>query len=196
MLYAQRHYPLLCLLLIIVSTFALPTRVVQVSGLTPSRILTATRAKLLENNDLEAFERRDGSILQAGVPIPSQQVQNATALSGAENNTSLGPSAGFIPNGNETSPSVDCRNLATGHDNKCWNELRLTDWVNSWVASNSMNCTQGEAFASCFLRLNEFYMMDCTGIKLDSCGPPFSQYFKDNPELFYVTYNIHGKFSK
>ena len=107
----------------------------------------------------------------------------------------MNPLPGSIPNDSATSPDVDCRNLATGRDNKCWNELKLTDWVNNWVANNSRNCTQGEAFASCFLRLNEFYAMDCTGIKQDTCVPPVSPYFKGNPELFYVTYNIYGKTS-
>ena len=186
------HYLLFFSLSIIPSIVALPTPVDRLFDLRPSRVLTAHKVVPLEDDDFVALERRDSSVLQAVVPVPSQQVQNATQTTGAGNNTSTDPAPGFIPNSNVTSPQTGCRNLTTGRDNKCWAELDLTTWVNSWVANNTYACQPSEPFASCFMRLNGFYAWDCTGLKLGTCTPPESPQFDTNPELFYVTYNIYG----
>ena len=192
MVISQTHCLLYCLLLILPSIVARPTAVDTNFELTPSRVLTAYRSLPLQDDDLEALERRDNGVLQAVVPIPSQQVQNATATTGAGNSSSLNPAPGFIPNDNTTSTQTGCRNLTTGRDNKCWAELDLTAWVNSWVTNNSYACELNEPFTTCFMRLNNFYSWDCSGINLASCTPPVSPEFADNPELFYVTYNIYG----
>ena len=119
------------------------------------------------------------------VPIPASQPQNATS-------TDTASSPGYVQNPGQDLPDdlVNCRDLKTGRSNKCWNELHLTDWVTNWMNENP--CYQDEAFASCFLRLEGFYGLDCTGIKVSSCTSPQGIIVGTAPEVFYVAYNIYG----
>lgn len=126
--------------------------------------------------------------MQSQVPAPGRQVQNPTGTQGAGNGT--GPAPGFIMNPPTTSSDTNCSDLRTGRDNKCWAELNLTEWVHEWVAVNPRR--QNEAFATCFLRLEGFFGLDCTGIKPDACTAPQSDNLATQPQVAYVAYNIYG----
>lgn len=125
--------------------------------------------------------------MQEDIPQTGEQTQNITSAAGV-NDTHI--QSGVITNDNTTYPASDCRNLRTGRDNKCWEELRLTDWVRNWIATHQ--CYPEEPFARCFMRLEEFYALDCTGIKLDACTPPQGEGLGVKIEVFYVAYNIYG----
>lgn len=88
-------------------------------------------------------------------------------------------------------PGVNCSDLYTGRDNKCWKELNLTLWVQAWIELNP--CKPGEGFAACFMRKEGNFGADCTGIKIGSCVPPTGSFYIDKPEVFYVAYNIFGE---
>ena len=125
----------------------------------------------------------------ADVPVPGEQTQNATSTEGAGNGTN--PQPGVVPpNPGDSTDNVNCKDVTTGRSNKCWKELGLDGWVEDWM--NEHPCNQGEPFASCFLRIEDFAGLDCTGIKISACVAP-SGHFKTQPELFYVVYNIYCK---
>lgn len=126
-----------------------------------------------------------------GIFTPGQQTQNVTSTAGVGNGTD--PDPGVITNVAATpiSDEVNCTDVSTGRDNKCWGELRLTQWVQDWVEINA--CYTGEAFASCFLRKEGFPGLDCTGIRIDTCTSPQGDNVLKEPEVFYVAYNIYGK---
>lgn len=124
------------------------------------------------------------AVIAADIPTAPQQSQNITTTDGQGQ-------LGVIPNLNITREEVDCTDLSTGRDNKCWQELRLTAWVSDWIAANT--CYQNEAFSSCFLRKAGYPELDCTGIKLDTCTPPSVKEGMD-PKVFYVAYNFYCKF--
>ena len=64
--------------------------------------------------------------------------------------------------------------------------------MQAWVADNTYHTN--EAFVSCFLRLEGFLGLDCTGIKIDAYTSPQGGNVVGEPEVFYVAYNIHGKY--
>lgn len=100
-----------------------------------------------------------------------------------------GTEPGFIPHLSITREEVNCSDLSTGRDNKCWNELQLTTWVENWIVGHT--CYPGEGFSSCFLRQVGYPELDCTGIKLATCTPPPTKGDGDT-RVFYVAYNIYG----
>lgn len=118
------------------------------------------------------------------VAAPGQQTQDIT------NTTAVGDVAGTISNSPVTNIEVDCWNITTGRDNKCWEVLDLTAWLEDWLKRNP--CHPNEAFASCFLRIQGFPGLDCTGIKIDACTAPQGDNLLKEPEVFYVAYNIYG----
>ena len=121
---------------------------------------------------------------------PGQQTQGITSTSGAGNGTD--PSPGVYNNSSPTvlSDGIDCNNITTGRDNKCWAQLNLTQWVQEWLEDNT--CHPNEPFASCFLRLEGFPGLDCTGIKISACTSPQGDNILEKPQVFYVAYNIYG----
>ena len=125
------------------------------------------------------------------VSAPGQQTQNATTTTGEGNGTNPDPGVITNPAATPLSAEVNCTDVTTGRDNKCWGELRLTQWVEDWVDTNA--CYTGEAFASCFLRKEGFPGLDCTGIKIDACTSPQGGTLLKDPEVFYVAYNIYGR---
>lgn len=137
-----------------------------------------------------ATPQEQGSI--NSVSTPGQQTQNVTSTAGEGNGTD--PDPGVITNAAATpiSDEVNCTDMTTGRDNKCWGELKLTQWVQDWVDTNA--CYTGEAFASCFLRKEGFPGLDCTGIRIDTCTSPQGDNVLQEPEVFYVAYNIYGKY--
>ncbi len=140
-------------------------------------------------------KRQPATIQQQGninaVSAPGQQTQNATSTAGKGNGTDPDPGVITNPGVTPISNAVNCSDPTTGRDNKCWQELNLTKWVEDWVNTNA--CYQGEAFASCFLRKEGFPGLDCTGIKIDACTSPQGDNVLTKPEVFYVAYNIYGK---
>lgn len=136
-----------------------------------------------ESHRLQA--RIDGAasaIMAADIPTTSQQSQDITSTEG-RNET------GVIPNLSISYEGVNCSDLSTGRDNKCWEELHLTTWVQDWIAGNT--CYENEPFASCFLRKVGYPELDCTGIKLATCTPPPIKEGMDS-RVFYVAYNFYG----
>ena len=127
------------------------------------------------------------------VSTPGQQTQNATSTAGSGNGTNPDPGVITNPGATPISNEVNCTDPTTGRDNKCWEELHLSQWVEDWVDTNA--CYAGEAFASCFLRKEGFPGLDCTGIKIDACTAPQGENVLKEPEVFYVAYNIYGKSS-
>ena len=121
-----------------------------------------------------------------------QQTQSITSTSGAVNSTD--PSPGVITNSSlvVSSVGINCDNITTGRDNKCWAQLNLTQWVQEWLEDNT--CHLNEPFASCFLRLEGFPGLDCTGIKISACTAPQGDNMLKKPQVFYVAYNIYGSF--
>ncbi|KAL8646755.1 MAG: hypothetical protein Q9210_005950 [Variospora velana] len=139
---------------------------------------TTAKESLLEAR----IDGATSAVMAAEIPPTPQQSQNFTATEG------LGQT-GVIPVLSITREEVNCTNLTTGRDNKCWQELQLTDWVANWIARNT--CYEKEAFASCFLRKAGYPELDCTGIKLDTCTPPPVKDGMD-PRVFYVAYNFYA----
>ena len=141
-------------------------------------------------------KRQPATIQQQGninvVSAPGQQTQNATSTAGKGNGTDPDPGVITNPGATPISEEVNCSDPTTGRDNKCWEQLKLTEWVENWVDNN--RCYQGEAFASCFLRKEGFPGLDCTGIKIDACTAPQGDNVLKEPEVFYVAYNIYGKY--
>ena len=123
----------------------------------------------------------------AGITDQVLQTQNVTSTAGA-NETTHEP--GVISNSNYTDPAVNCSDLHTGRDNKCWEELNLTDYVKDWTSKTQ--CRQNEGFSTCFLRWAGFYGLDCAGIKIAACTSPQGSTAID-PKIFYVAYNIYGE---
>ena len=127
----------------------------------------------------------------AATDVPTEAQQNQNMYSGAGmNGTTAQP--GFIPtlSHNGVQAQVNCSDLTTGRDNKCWDELELTSWLeNDWLAYNT--CYEGEGFSSCYLRQVGYPELDCTGIKLATCTPPPVIPNQDS-RFFYVAYNIYG----
>ena len=149
-----------------------------------------TPGQTSENEHLE--HKRQPSTPQEqpsiSVPVPGQQSQNTDSTS-TGNGASNEP--GMVTNNPATNNKVNCRDLTTGRDNKCWDELGLTKWVEDWVDMNV--CYTDESFASCFLRKEGFPGLDCTGIKVSACTSPQGDSLMREPEVFYVAYNIYGK---
>lgn len=148
----------------------------------------------LTAEDQPAHYKRQPSTPQAQgtidtVPTPGQQTQDVTSTAGAGSGAQNEP--GVITNSPPTDNEVDCWNITTGRDNKCWGQLGLTAWMEDWV--DKTPCHPNEAFASCFLRIEGFPGLDCTGIKIDACTAPQSDNLLKEPEVFYVAYNIYGK---
>ena len=139
----------------------------------------------------QPLTKPDQTLITPNVPAPGNQTQNTTSTAGAGNGTD--PDPGVIMNSAVTTATdeVDCKNITTGRDNKCWSELKLTQWVEDWVDANT--CHTEEPFASCFLRVEGFPGLDCTGIKLSACTSPQGDNLLKEPEVFYVAYNIYGK---
>lgn len=136
-----------------------------------------------------ANPQEQGSI--NSVSTPGQQTQDATSTAGDGNGTEPNPGVITNPAATPVSAEVNCTDVTTGRDNKCWAELDLTRWVEDWVDTNA--CYKDEAFASCFLRKEGFPGLDCTGIKIDTCTSPQGDNVLKEPEVFYVAYNIYGR---
>lgn len=123
------------------------------------------------------------AVMVADIPTASQQSQDITL-----NREGQGQ-VGVVPNMQITNEKVDCLNLTTGRDNKCWEELQLTTWVHNWIERHT--CYESEGFSSCFLRQVGWPELDCTGIKIPACTPPPVKPNQD-PYVWYVAYNIYG----
>ncbi|KAL8626777.1 hypothetical protein Q9189_007524 [Teloschistes chrysophthalmus] len=117
---------------------------------------------------------------------PTDGTQDQEMYSSAGTN---GTEPGFIPHLSITREEVNCSDLSTGRDNKCWDELQLTTWVENWIVGHT--CYQDEGFSSCFLRQVGYPELDCTGIKLATCTPPPTKGDGDT-RIFYVAYNIYA----
>ena len=136
--------------------------------------------------------RMDGAasaVMAADIPTATQQSQDITGTDGM-NGTH--PDPGVIPNLSITREAVNCSDPSTGRDNKCWQELQLTTWLENWIVGST--CYQDEPFVSCFLRQVGYPELDCTGIKLATCTPPPFSAGMD-PRAFYVAYNFYGMFT-
>ncbi|KAL8688809.1 MAG: hypothetical protein Q9218_005374 [Villophora microphyllina] len=118
------------------------------------------------------------------VPTDTTHDQNMYSSDGTN-----GTEPGFIPHLSVTNEQVNCSDLSTGRDNKCWNELLLTTWVENWIVGHT--CYQDEGFSSCFMRQVGYPELDCTGIKLSTCTPPPVKDGMDT-RVFYVAYNIYA----
>lgn len=163
----------------------------------------ATADPLLSDLDLEnadLIERQSGDDAgnslgnAAGIGGQASQTQNHTTTDGSTGGTGNGTTAnspGFISQpGDVDDDQVVCTNLTTGRGNKCWNELKLTQWVINWANDNK--CYEYEGFSTCFLRLNGFWGIDCSQIAPNACVPPQNPNLATQPEVFYVAYNIYG----
>ncbi len=173
-----------CQLVLLTSCAFLAVGRVTLYGRSPSQVLSASQH--LEHKRQPSTPQEQWGI---SVPVPGEQSQNSTGTAGAGDGAPNEP--GMITNSPATDDAVDCRNLTTGRDNKCWDELKLTMWVEDWVDTNK--CHADEPFASCFLRKEGFPGLDCTGIKISACTAPQGDNLLKQPEVFYVAYNIYGK---
>ncbi|KAL9632894.1 MAG: hypothetical protein Q9204_003617 [Flavoplaca sp. TL-2023a] len=122
-------------------------------------------------------------VMAADIPTATQQTQDITLNREGEGQV------GVVPNMQITNEEVDCLNLTTGRDNKCWEELQLTTWVHNWIKNHT--CYETEGFSSCFLRQVGYPELDCTGIKIPACTPPPMKRNQD-PYVWYVAYNIYS----
>lgn len=123
------------------------------------------------------------------VPTGTQQSQNMYSTTGMNCMTA---EPGFVPIGGHNRKQVNCSDLNTGRDDKCWEELQLTSWLEKdRLVYNA--CYEGEGFSSCFIRKTGYPQRDCTGIKLATCTPPPVILDQDS-RLFYVAYNIYGTY--
>ena len=181
----QRRLPILI-------TVCLALHVFTATGLfTPPGWSTDTSPE----GSLPQRKREPATIQEQGninsVSAPGRQTQNATSTAGEGNGTDPDPGVITNPAATPMTNVVNCTDVTTGRDNKCWEELKLTKWVEDWVDTNA--CYAGEAFASCFLRKEGFPGLDCTGIKINACTAPQGDHVLKQPEVFYVAYNIYGK---
>ncbi|KAL8779281.1 MAG: hypothetical protein Q9213_007013 [Squamulea squamosa] len=138
----------------------------------------AERSQIVARMDTAA-----NAVIAADIPTATQQSQDITL-----NRDGQGQ-AGVIPNLNITREEVDCLDLTTGRDNKCWEELQLTTWVQNWIVDHT--CYESEGFSSCYLRQVGWPELDCTGIKIPACTPPPVKENQD-PRIWYVAYNIYA----
>ena len=122
------------------------------------------------------------------VPAPGLQSQNTSTTTARDTVSNI---PGMVTNSAAINNEVNCRDLTTGRDNKCWNELDLTRWLEEWMEQNT--CFANEPFASCFLRKEGFPGLDCTGIKINACTSPQGIDLMRKPEVFYIAYNIYGR---
>ena len=176
---------------LIVGCLALHVFVVDVLVALPWRSTdTSLKDSLPQRKRQPSTTQEQGSINT--VSTPGEQTQNATSTTGAGNGTDPDPGVITNPAATPISDEVNCTDVSTGRDNKCWTELKLTQWVEDWVDTNV--CYTGEAFAACFLRKEGFPGLDCTGIKIDTCTSPQGDNVLKEPEVFYVAYNIYGKY--
>ena len=179
----DRRAVLFCLAVYVLNAVAFPnpSRLSHADDTSHHTGEIAAKGSLLET-------RMDGvtsAVLEADIPPTPQQSQDITTTEGQGQ-------SGVIPHLSITREEVNCTNLSTGRDNKCWKELGLTDWVADWIFWNT--CYEKEPLSSCFLRKNGYPELDCTGIKLDTCTPPPVKDGMD-PRVFYVAYNFYGMFS-
>lgn len=148
--------------------------------------------KLANNNTVDqlpleiSVESRTAAAQDA--PTGIQQSQNMYSDNGI-NGTTAQP--GFIPNTSGTRMVVNCSDLSTGRDNKCWDELQLNYWVANWIWQNT--CYENEGFSPCFLRQVGYPELDCSGIKLATCTPPPVIPGQDT-RVFYVAYSLYGTY--
>lgn len=98
--------------------------------------------------------------------------------------------------------AVNCSDPSTGMANRCWEELKLDDYISNF--SKNHTCLRGEDFAACFLRNEGFPGMDCSVISRSGCGKTmwsssgsessvFSNYFP-TVEGYYVANNIFSEY--
>lgn len=178
--------------LLILTLGCLALHVSAVSGL----LTLSGRSTNIYLKDSSPRQRRQPATTQQQgdinvVAAPGQQTQNATSTAGKGNGTDPDPGVITNPAVTPISEEVNCSDPTTGRDNKCWEELKLTQWLEDWVDTNV--CYEDEAFASCFLRKEGFPGLDCTGIKINACTSPQGENVLKEPEVFYVAYNIYGK---
>ena len=121
--------------------------------------------------------------------VSSQEASNVTSTAGTANSAVPAPEV-FSASSKVIADGIDCNNITTGRNNKCWAHLNLTQWVQGWLNANI--CHLNEPFASCFLRLEGFPGLDCTGIKISACTAPQGDTMLKEPQVFYVAYNIYG----
>ncbi|KAL8895255.1 MAG: hypothetical protein Q9207_008243 [Kuettlingeria erythrocarpa] len=172
-----------CLAGHVFDTLALPNPPRPTSQRAHVPLLHEAAEETAESTPLQA--RMDGAasaIMAADIPTKPQQSQDITSTEG-RNET------GVIPNLSITYEGVNCSDLSTGRDNKCWEELQLTTWVQNWIVGNT--CYENEPFASCFLRKVGYPELDCTGIKQATCTPPPIKEGMDS-RVFYVAYNFYA----
>ncbi|KAL9600491.1 MAG: hypothetical protein Q9219_003142 [cf. Caloplaca sp. 3 TL-2023] len=180
-----RHSILCFLALDVWSVSALPTLPQPYNAL-GSPLLYASQDTAEKASITKRMDGTVSAVLAADIPTATQQSQDITSTEGM---IGTHPQPGVIPNLSITREEVNCTDLSTGRDNKCWQELQLTNWVEDWIVGNT--CYEDEAFASCFLRKVGYPELDCTGIKLATCTPPPLKPDMD-PRVFYVAYNIYG----
>ena len=176
-----KHASCFVLIQILVSAIAVASRV-TLHGRSPGLVSSSKHG---EQKRYPSTPQEQPSI---NVPAPGLQSQSTdTTIAG--NGTSNAP--GMVTNAAAVNSEVNCTDLTTGRDNKCWGELDLTRWLEDWVDQNT--CFADEPFASCFLRKEGFPGLDCTGIKISACTSPQGDDLMRKPEIFYVAYNIYGK---
>ena len=165
---------------------------------TDSLLVLNGRSPRLASSEQLNRSKREPSTPQGQLEIlpnlatPGQQTQSITSTSGAGNGTDSSPEGILKDSPVDLSDGIDCNNITTGRDNKCWVQLNLTQWVQEWLEDNT--CHPNEPFASCFLRLEGFPGLDCTGIKISACTAPQGDNLLKKPQVFYVAYNIYGTF--
>lgn len=94
-------------------------------------------------------------------------------------------------------PPVNCKDLKTGIDPKCWTMLKVGDYMESWKALNvPKSCKKGEAWSICFDRLATSNLkQDCTTLNSTTCEEfdPKDTYL--SPQWYYGAYNTWCKSS-
>ena len=175
------HILFLALAYPVVNVFSLP------SPFRPNNVQSLGREDMLRwPPDPAHLEKRAAAPMDAPTGAPAgQSMYNEKAM----NSTTTQP--GVIPNLSLSREQVNCSDLSTGRDNKCWNELNLTSWVENWIIYNP--CYENEGFSSCFLRKVGYPQLDCTGVKLATCTPP-PVISSNDTRIFYVAYNIYGMY--
>ena len=168
---------------------------VQILTTVSSTVLHSQSPRPASSEQLYRFKRQpsapqDQVEILPNLAAPGQRTQSISNTSGAGNGTNTSPEGVEQDSPPDLSDGIDCTNITTGRDNKCWAQLNLTQWVQDWLEDNT--CHPNEPFASCFLRLEGFPGLDCTGIKVSTCTAPQGDNVLKQPQIFYVAYNIYG----
>ncbi|KAL8946774.1 MAG: hypothetical protein Q9222_006877 [Ikaeria aurantiellina] len=89
--------------------------------------------------------------------------------------------------------AVNCSDPKTGVAPKCWNTLKVSDYMTNWKRLNfPTTCKEGEFWSTCFDRLATSNLkQDCTVLNSTNCAPFDPQFHYLSPQWYYGAHNTY-----